>query len=80
MIPRYLYESALATHYWDRIGQHYVDCHGSDDSWDCWACDKTLWFQCHRLEIGTMTKWPEEVRKLSLAEQAEERVIETLKE
>ena len=71
MVPCYFCEDDYATHYWDRIGRHYCYCHEQDGSRDCWACNKTMSFMCYRLEIGAMTRWPKDVHKLTLAEQAE---------
>ena len=70
MIPLYKMEDGLAVHYWDCDGRHSLTCkHPFTDN--CKACRRIGAFDCLYLTLGEMTRWPETVHKLTLAEQAE---------
>ena len=70
MVPIYMAEDDLALHYWDRIGQHYIFCKDSHRE-ECYYCVKNCVFSCGRIELGTMTRYAWQIKKLTPAEQAE---------
>jgi hypothetical protein len=70
MLPYYSAEDDFATHYWDRFGVHYVICKDRDRP-ECQSCRRVIPPACSELELGEMTRYIWEVKKLTLAQQAE---------
>ena len=70
MVPYYTAEDDFATHYWDRFGVHYVICKDPDRP-ECESCQQVCPPACMQVQLGMMTRYIWQIRKLTLAQQAE---------